>query len=148
MCLILLPVSNYFYLNDMNKVIISPTSNTPKVILDPDNFIFEISGESRPFDVPTFYQPLLTWLEEFGKHLAKMNDVIRPFDFIFNLEYFNSLSAKYILDLCKKLSKIHMEGYPINVKWQYEDGDDYMLETGQEMSKISRLPFEYEIVKS
>jgi hypothetical protein len=132
----------------MNKVIISPTSNTPKVILDPDNFIFEISGESRPFDVPTFYQPLLTWLEEFGKHLAKMNDVIRPFDFIFNLEYFNSLSAKYILDLCKKLSKIHLEGYPINVKWQYEDGDDYMLETGQEMSKISRLPFEYEIVKS
>lgn len=131
----------------MKKVIISPTSNTPKVILDPDNNIFEISGESRPFDVPTFYQPLLVWLDEFYQFLAKMNNNIRPIDFKFNLEYFNSLSAKYILDLCKKLSKIHLEGYPINVKWQYEEGDDYMLETGQEMSKISKLPFEFEIFR-
>lgn len=132
----------------MKKVIISPTANTPKVVLDPDNNIFEISGESRPFDVPTFYQPLLAWLDEFFTHLSNMNGNIQPIDFIFNLEYFNSLSAKYILDLCKKLSKIHLEGYPINVKWQYEEGDDYMLETGQEMSKISKLPFEYEIIKS
>jgi hypothetical protein len=132
----------------MKKVIINPTSNTPKVVLDPDNNIFEISGESRPFDVPTFYQPLLTWLDEFSHYLSKMNGGIKPIDFIFNLEYFNSLSAKYILDLCKKLSKIHIEGFPINVRWQYEEGDDYMLETGQEMSKISKLPFEYEMVKS
>jgi hypothetical protein len=132
----------------MKKVLITPTSNTPKVILDPENNIFEISGESRPYDVPTFYQPLLTWLDEFHHHLAKMNGNIRPIDFIFNLEYFNSLSAKYILDLCKKLSKIHLEGFPIQVKWQYEEGDDYMLETGMEMSKISKLPFEYEIIRS
>ena len=145
----ILPLTcNYIYLNKMKKVIITPTSNTPKVVLDPDNHIFEISGESRPYDVPTFYQPLLAWLDEFHQYLVKMNGNVKPIDFTFNLEYFNSLSAKYILDLCKKLSKLHLEGYPIIVKWQYEEGDEYMLETGQEMSKISKLPFEYEIIRS
>lgn len=147
MCPIHPPIINNIFLNDMKKVIISPTSNTPKVILDPENNIFEISGESRPFDVPTFYQPLITWLDEFNQYLAQKNNNIKAIDFIFNLEYFNSLSAKYILDLCKKLSKIHLDGHPINVKWQYEEGDDYMLETGQEMSKISRMPFQYELVR-
>lgn len=131
----------------MKKVIISPTSNTPKVIFDPVNNVFEISGESRPFDVPSFYQPLLTWLDEFNQELSETNNDSGPFDFKFNLEYFNSLSAKYILDLCKKLSRIRSEGHKINVMWQYESGDDYMLESGQEMSKISKLPFNYEEIK-
>jgi hypothetical protein len=131
----------------MEKVNISPTSNTPKVIFDPVNNIFEISGESRPFDVPSFYQPLLTWLDEFGQELSKIKSNAGSFDFKFNLEYFNSLSAKYILDLCKKLSKIYSDGHKIKVMWQYETGDDYMFESGQEMSKISKLPFDYEEIR-
>jgi hypothetical protein len=131
----------------MKKVTINPTSNTPKVILDPVNNIFEISGESRPFDVPSFYQPLLTWLDEFCQELSKIKSNSGSIDFKFNLEYFNSLSAKYILDLCKKLYKIYSDGHKINVIWQYESGDDYMFESGQEMSKISKLPFGYEEIR-
>jgi hypothetical protein len=131
----------------MKKVNISPTSNTPKVILDPANNIFEITGESRPYDVPSFYQPLLSWLDEFNQELSKMKTDFGPFEFKFNLEYFNSLSAKYILDLCKKLSKIRTDGHKINILWQYEAGDDYMYESGQEMSRISKLPFNYEEIK-
>jgi hypothetical protein len=131
----------------MENIIIKPTSNTPKVIFDPAGKIFEISGESRPFDVPSFYQPLLNWLDDFGQELLQTKNELGPFNFKFNLEYFNSLSAKYILDLCKKLSKIHSDGYQINVMWQYEAGDDYMFESGQEMSKISKMPFIYEEIK-
>ena len=100
----------------MEKIIIEPTSNTPKVILDPEEKIFEISGESRPFDVPQFYSPLLGWLDEFGEHLAVQNDPAIPIEFKFLFEYFNSLSAKYILDFCKKLSKIRSEGNNIIAK--------------------------------
>ena len=131
----------------MKKVNINPTSNTPKVIFDPTNNIFEISGESRPFDVPSFYQHLLIWIDDFNKELAEMNASKESLEFKFNLEYFNSLSAKYILDLCKKLSKIYSDGHKINVIWQYETGDEYMLESGQEMSKISKIPFNYEEIK-
>ncbi len=131
----------------MKIVNINPTSNTPKVIFDPSNNIFEVIGESRPFDVPSFYQPLLTWLDDFNKELSEMKSRGELMKFKFNLEYFNSLSAKYILDLCKKLSKINSDGYNIAVVWQYESGDDYMYESGQEMSKISRMPFTYEEIK-
>jgi hypothetical protein len=131
----------------MKKVDINSTSNTPKVIFDPSNNLFEISGESRPFDVPSFYQPLLVWLDDFNKELAEMRTRKDSLEFKFNLEYFNSLSAKYILDLCKRLSKIYSDGHKINVTWQYETGDDYMLESGQEMSRISRMPFSYEEIK-
>jgi len=131
----------------MKKVEIVPTSNTPRVIFDPVSNIFEISGESRPFDVPSFYQPLLSWLDDFNQELSKAKTASGSFEFKFNLEYFNSLSAKYILDLCKKLSKIRSDGHPINVLWQYESGDDYMYESGQEMSRISKLPFIYEEIR-
>lgn len=132
----------------MKKVSINPTSNTPKVIFDPASNCFEISGESRPYDVPSFYQPLIAWLDDFNKELSEMAKSPESLEFRFNLEYFNSLSAKYILDLCKKLSKIRSDGHNINVVWKYEAGDEYMLESGQEMSKISKIPFDYEEIKA
>jgi len=127
----------------MEKIFIEATSTTPKVILDHEEGIYEISGESRPSDVPEFYYPLLEWLDEFGKHLAEKNDPAASIEFNLIFEYFNSLSAKYILDFCKKLNRLRTEGNGIIAKWHYEEEDDYMLETGQEMSRISQMPFEF-----
>ena len=131
----------------MHKLIIEPTQKTPKVIFDPEKMIFEISGESRPYDVPEFYLPLLDWLDAYSKYLAQDNNPSSSIDFNFTLEYFNSLSAKYILDFCKKLNRLRTEGNNINAKWYYEEEDDYMLESGQEMSKISELPLEFVEIK-
>ncbi len=126
---------------------IKATINSPEVILDPEKKIFEISGESRPKDVPKFYNPILQWLDEFGQNLTKQNDSTTLFDFNFSFEYFNSLSAKFILDICKKLSGFRSDGNNISVKWHYEEDDDDMHEVGQEMSRISKLPFEYVEIK-
>ncbi len=127
----------------MEKINIESTDNTPKVILDPEAGIFEISGESRPYDVPDFYSPLLEWLDKFGKYLAEEDKDSASIAFKFVFEYFNSLSAKYILDFFKKLNRLRLEGHDIIAEWHYEEDDDYMHETGQEMSKISQMPFEF-----
>ena len=132
----------------MEKIIIESTENTPKVILDPEAEIFEISGESRPYDVPDFYSPLLEWLDAFGKHLAEENKAPASIEFKFVFEYFNSLSAKYILDFCKKLNRLRNEGNNISAVWHYEEDDDYMHETGEEMSRISQMPFEFIEIKN
>jgi hypothetical protein len=131
----------------MEKIFLEATSNSPRVVLDPDSLIFEISGESRPKNVPEFYQPILLWLDEFGETLKTKQDTTDLFEFNFNFEYFNSLSGKFILDLCKKLSRMRAEGMNIAVKWHYEEDDDDMHEVGKEMSRISKLPFEYIEVK-
>jgi len=131
----------------METKIINATSNSPRVVLDPENKIFEISGESRPKDIPKFYKPILQWLEEFEQSLKQQKDSTTLFEFNFSFEYFNSLSAKFILDICKKLSRLHSDGSNINVKWHYEEDDDDMNEVGQEMSRISKLPFEFVEIK-
>jgi hypothetical protein len=131
----------------MEKKIIKATSNSPRVVLDPENKIFEISGESRPKDIPKFYKPILQWLDEFEQNLTKQKDSTTLFEFNFSFEYFNSLSAKFILDICKKLSRLRSDGNKIIVKWHFEEDDDDMHEVGQEMSRISKLPFEYVEIK-
>lgn len=130
----------------MEKIIIEATTNTPKVILDPDRMIYEISGESRPKDASLFYNPILQWLDEFGEFITKQKDDTALFEFNFRFEYFNSLSAKYILDICKRLNKYGPGGKNISVKWHYEEDDDDMHEVGQEMSRISKLLFEFVVV--
>ena len=123
------------------------TTNTPKVILDHERMIYEISGESRPKDAPKFFQPILQWLDEFGIVLKEQKNGSKTIDFNFMFEYFNSLSAKYILDICKRLGRFRSEGNNVNIRWHYEEDDDDMHEVGQEMSRISKIDFEFVEIK-
>jgi hypothetical protein len=127
----------------MRKLIIDQTANSPKVILDPDKRIFEISGESRPPDVPVFYDEILRWLDDYTLHLSKSHDSRDPVEFNLDFEYFNSSSAKYILDFCKQLAQVRSKGKNVTVRWHYEDDDMDMLEVGREMSRMAKVPFEY-----
>jgi len=51
----------------MDAIYIDATDETPYVALDAEKKVFEFSGKSLPEDVVTFYQPIIDWLEEFGK---------------------------------------------------------------------------------
>jgi hypothetical protein len=128
---------------NMRKLVFEKSDSSPKVILDPDKNYFEISGESRPADVGTFYGEILRWMDDYSLYILKMDDIPEPIIFNFDLEYFNSSSAKYILDFCKQIASVRTKGVNIEVKWKYEKDDTDMLEAGQEMSRISKLPFEY-----
>ena len=46
----------------METIKIQGTEDTPKIILDAENEIMEISGRSLPEDVSSFYEPVLNWL--------------------------------------------------------------------------------------
>ena len=129
----------------MEKLIIEPTANSPRIVLDPEARNFEFSGESRPENVRKFYLPILEWLEAYTVEQGKLRDDERTFGLLcqFNFEYFNSTSAKYILDIFKSLNAISSQGIDLEIKWLYEEDDEDMLEVGQEMSRMSKLTFEY-----
>jgi hypothetical protein len=127
----------------LKKLIIEETSSSPKVILDCDKNILEISGESRPNDVAGFYGEILKWLDDLSKHLINQNSGSKALVFDFKLEYFNSSSAKYILDICRSLARMRSGGSRIIVKWHYIEEDEDILEAGKEMSRIAKLPFDY-----
>lgn len=131
----------------MEKLIIEATVNSPKIVLDPESKKFEFSGESRPENVRNFYLPVLEWLEKYTNHESGLDKPQRTseLDCVFNFEYFNSTSAKYILDIFKSLNALDAIGVELDIKWFYEEDDEDMLEVGEEMSRMSKLKFEYVI---
>lgn len=129
----------------MEKLIIEPTLNSPRIVLDPENNLFEFSGESRPEDVRNFYMPVLEWLEQYASEILEKGlpkGAAAPV-FSFYFEYFNSTSAKYILDVFKTLGKIDPQGKDLLIKWKYEEDDEDMFEVGMEMARMSKLNFDY-----
>lgn len=120
----------------MDIIKITATEDTPNVILDHVNKVFEISGRSLPEDVVVFYQPVIQWLEELEKNpIANLELSIR-------LEYFNTASSKLILDILLKLEQIFENGSPLKVKWFFLSSDSDMKEAGEEYSEIVGLPIE------
>jgi len=126
----------------MEKLTLAPTLNSPGVNLNPEANKFDFTGESRPENVRSFYLPILEWLEQFATEVSGKKGNT-PLEFTFNLEYFNSTSAKYILDIFKVLYAINQSGSPLKVFWHYEEDDEDMLEVGMEMSRMSRIVFDY-----
>ena len=131
----------------MEKLIIEATVNSPKIVLDPEELKFEFSGEYRPENVRNFYLPVLEWLEKFTSNQSGLKEQERTsaLNCLFNFEYFNSTSAKYILDIFKSLNALNSLGVGLDIKWFYEEDDEDMLEVGEEMSRMSKLKFEYVI---
>jgi hypothetical protein len=109
------------------------TEDTPKIILDKKNGIFEISGRSLPEDSAEFYRPVLEWIDDYGK------DPNANTDFVFKLEYFNTASSKLILDVLSALEDIKS----MKILWYFHEDDEDMEEAGQEFSELVEIPFEF-----
>jgi hypothetical protein len=120
----------------MEIINITATEDTPKVILDHVNKIFEISGRSLPEDAVYFYQPVTKWLDELEK------TPIQNLELSMKLEYFNTASSKLILDILLKLEDIYKDTTPPKIKWYFLSSDADMKEAGEEYSEIVALPFE------
>ena len=117
----------------MEIINLEGTEDTPKIILDKGNGIFEISGRSLPEDSAEFYAPLIDWIEAYSK---APNDGT---EFVFKLEYFNTASSKLILDILSKLEDIP----GITVQWYFHEDDEDMEEAGEEFSELVDIPFEF-----
>ena len=138
----------------MDALIIEETENSPKIHFDPAELNFEISGESRPEDVRKFYEPVLEWFDQFNSYLYWLTDKYadgekKLIQFNFKFEYFNSSSAKYVMDIMAKLSEIQTNcpKAKIVICWHYDEMDEDMQEAGEEFENITNIPFEYVVVE-
>jgi hypothetical protein len=120
----------------METIKIQGTEDTPKVTLDKDNDLMEISGRSLPEDVASFYDPVLSWLEEYSQ------DPNPKTIFNFKLVYFNTASSKLLLDILMKLEEIHENGNDVLIRWHFPEDDEDMEEAGEEYADIVDVPFE------
>ena len=120
----------------MEKLKIQGTEDSPQVILDTGENILELSGRSLPEDVNTFYEPILSWIEEYAK------DPLENTVFNFKLTYFNTASSKVILDILTHFEEMIEEGKQVLVRWHSPDEDEDMQEAGEEYADMVDVPFE------
>ncbi len=120
----------------MEALTIKGSYSTPTVNLDKDANFFEISGRSLPDDVTAFYQPVISWLEEYAQD---PNDLTV---FHFKLVYFNTATSKLLLTIMLKIREMEQAGNEVLVKWYYEEDDEDMIEAGEEYADVTELDIE------
>lgn len=122
----------------MEALRISPTDDSPEVVLDKTGNEFLIAGKSLPEDVVDFYQPVLDWLNAYSK------DPNPSTEFVFRLIYFNTASSKLIMDILMIFESMVEEGHDVTVKWLSLSSDEDMQEAGQEYEEMMDVPFVHE----
>ncbi len=127
----------------MKSLIIESTEFTPNINFDPDKCYFEIAGVSRPENVMGFYDPLIRWLREFEKKIDTFIGSVGSVKLVFKLDYFNSSTSKYLLQVLEVFKAYIDAGHAVNVEWYYDEWDDQMLEDGEDLSEAVSIDFEY-----
>ncbi|MBL7917379.1 MAG: DUF1987 domain-containing protein [Bacteroidia bacterium] len=114
---------------------ITATEDTPEVVFNNKSGSFLISGRSLPEDAFLFYNNIIEWLVEYSKTPNSTTN------FQFNLEYFNTASAKQIFKIASLLCELSKKS-EVNVKWHYDEGDKDMQASGSRFSKLCGINFD------
>ena len=119
----------------MEPLIIEPTAMTPEIHLELGK-PFLIAGRSIPESAQDIFLPVISWVREYLEHDGKS-----PI-FEFRLEYVNSGSSKYLLELLRIIKKYIKEGKDIALKWYFEEGDESIMELGEHFRDSLHIPLE------
>lgn len=112
----------------MSNFIIEATARTPSVIIDYEHKRFEMAGESYPEDVPAFFAQMNEQLESY--FAASKDDLTVDI----KLTYFNSSSARALMELLDNLDSEAASGRMIAVDWHCDPEDDITREFAQDIS--------------
>lgn len=112
------------------------TAKTPFIQFDPGTGKFEMKGKSIPENSKVFYTKMFEWLDSYtAQPLSSTTLDIQ-------LDYFNTSSAKCIIDLFKKLESIEKNGKgKVYINWHYNEDDGDMQEAGQDYQSIVKVSF-------
>ncbi len=117
----------------MEELRISPTKNTPEIILNPEGII-RIRGRSIHENVTDFFAPVEEWVTGYIVNPAEVTCVDM------NLEYFNSASAKVFIHLLQKITYVALKHKKFIFNWYYEEGDEDILERGEYFASVLDVP--------
>lgn len=130
----------------MERLLIKKTDFNPEILLDHENRTFSVIGNSRPEDVRVIYSPVIEWLHNyrlFIKNIAAYYSEDEPLVFQFNMDYFNSSSAKFLYDIVDALKQIKEDGTNVEIAWVFDEEDIDMKEAGEDLSYLAEFDFAY-----
>jgi len=117
-----------FYMEGSDKI--------PTISFNAESGEMEISGKSIPENSANLYAPVMDWVDEYIKEPAEKTN------FIIKLEYFNTSSSKYLLEIFRRFEELFKSGKQVSVQWYYELEDEDMQESGDDFRDILKIPVE------
>lgn len=120
---------------DQEALIIEKTEDTPSVNLDPSSGVFYIKGRSLPENPFQFYKEVIGWLS--GYLSSPTENTLK---LTINLDYFNSSSGRYLLEIFSILEKASEDGHNIEIVWEVDKEDELMIEKGEEYGELLHIP--------
>ncbi len=114
----------------MENLRVTATERSPDVDFDFAAGRLSLKGESYPEDASAVFGPIFAALESF---LGSAGE--REILFDFDLTYFNSSSAKALMNMFQMLDRAAENGCRITVNWFYAPDDDTMKEFGEDFSE-------------
>ena len=120
-------------------VIQEELKNCPGIVYYSGANKLEMIGRSIPENPELIFSRLDNWITQ---HFDKNGGL----DIIFQLEYINSGSSKYLYEILKRLTAFSRSGKRIIMKWRYEEDDEAMLELGEHYRDTAGIPLELEMM--
>lgn len=114
----------------MKNILIQGGDRTPHVAFDFQAGRLAMKGESYPEDAAAFFGPILQALRDFMEQPGA-----GPVVLDLEMSYFNSSSAKALMNLFLILEKAAQQGVSVTINWHYHEDDDTMLESGEDFAE-------------
>jgi hypothetical protein len=109
------------------------TSRTVQIFLDTVAQKLSIKGRSINSDPEIIFHPLISLIKGLSDHHNSFTCDI-------NLEYFNSSSAKCILQLLGTKHHLTDKNFFSTINWYYEEDDDDSKDFGIDLKEILKVP--------
>jgi hypothetical protein len=119
----------------MKPLYLKGTKKTPAVSFDPEKGLIELSGRSIPENSFGFYQPLIRWVKLYSE-VPRNKTTINV-----RLEYFNTATARCLLELFKKLETGKINGTEMQINWYHENDDEDIIEACETYESVIDIPF-------
>ena len=117
------------------------TGSTPYIQIDEERGYMIFKGESFHENVVEFYKETGDWLKRY------MAGDFSRFTFDCELRYFNSSTAKLILNILMELDARAAEGRRVTVNWITSEDNDIIRECGEDfLEEVHHLEFNFVVV--
>ena len=118
----------------MNTLVIEGTKHTPQILFDAEQNSLVVKGRSLPENANDFYQSVLKWIDNYIESKPDKTNIS------FDLDYFNTASAKAIFSILRKMEHLHNNNKNTEAIWYYDIDDEDLKDVGIEFQNIFKFP--------
>ncbi len=119
----------------MEHLQIAAKDDTLKVDFNAETGVLMLEGESYPENPIHFFVPLNNWIEQY------IQEINGPLTLNTTIDYLNTSSSKCMLDLLEALDNYYESGGKVTVNWYYEEDNEDMEETGEDLCEDLEIPY-------